>query len=388
MRKEHRMKKGIVLTVVLLVAAWFVGVANADVQSFVDRIKAANPVDRWMPSGTIQFTMSETETGQPGGNSYVMAGSVVFDADHLLFKRQYTIGQPTCEPTREGRILSLARDLELLIEPGGFMAYVPSLKRMSVHPNGMLTVDGFSLLREGVLTKRFLSPQFLATCDLRLVGNQLHVSDKGGQLWTITADAQGRLMTSSYDSGSAHREWQYNAYKQVAGRWVPGELTVRMTADGRERTSHWTLDFQSGEPASDEFVISPDSETIISTFATPGQNPARTVYATGNTKPRSRPTKLEIFNYAICAERMPFYETPCSPPNENGQCDYWGNFWYIRLGYTTCAGVPSPLLCIANYDIVLYRWPCISTPWNPEYPCGPDPYNMGTAYDWVCSWEE
>lgn len=261
--ERMQMQKTMAILVILVAAG--VAQGQGDVKGFVDKIAAANPQGRWMPRGTIAFTLTESTSGSDGENSYTIIGSVRFNKDHALFERYLTAGsfpwkpQPDTgtDPTKSG----ISEDVLISVAPGTMTIHIPSIEHMRIYDGDMARVESFNMISGGVLHRRTLDG--LIGGGSGVSGNRLTRHAPDGATLAITADPEGRLTEMSFEKGNHRRFNTYSRHVQVGDKWLPQDVTMMMASPGQTVVRSMTLEFEPDDPRDDELTISAPEGTSV-----------------------------------------------------------------------------------------------------------------------------
>lgn len=410
------MKKVTGLLVLLLGATVVQG--QGDVRTFVDRITAANPQDRWMPAGTIAFTLTESVSDADGDSLYTISGTIRFNKDHALFERHLTAGAFPWKPNPTHTYsdpceLEIPKDAMISVAPGEMKIYIPSARNMRIFNDDRGGVESFRMVTGGVLPKSVL--EGLPQSDTSVSGDMLIVNGADGRSLQITADPQGRITEMIVATQKGRLSHTYSHHLNVAGKWLPGEVVLVSKTPGKEVVTQLFLEFNNDKPTEDDFTIWPDEGSFIQTVDVKaigtdpkaGNSTAKEKPAGSNSSGSSlmagigRPEMVNFHddwpkwyyshNCDFQGTPYPNYQTVCCPLYacyENEPCGDWVIYWH----HHNCLLDPSHD-CYGTRLVIEDHWHCYChlewpVPGYCQYKCYPntDTYWAVIEYN-VCSTE-
>jgi len=342
----------------------------SDVQQFVDRIKAANPVDRWMPSGTISFTKTEAGTLDSGDQySYTMVGSLSFNEDCALWERTVTEGEMPIKPgslhtpkgDTESPPLFIPKDSVVAISPGAYKSYTPSQRHVTVFTHMEFRVEGFSVLIDGVLPTAILS--YAAQGNSAVFGRTLVVNLSKEATYRITVDDLDRVLEIVQQFGDKRKVFTTSEHVQVGGKWVARRVGVVCQLGGQQRASDYVLSFTEWAPSDSQLEL-PVGEATVETF---DRNMVSRLGA-GDPANTASAIKLDQRLCSTCIKTdypYPTIEVPCCGDIHNCASQDWRV--YLAHGHCVFTGYPWQE-CYSNPQCVERTWDCS---YQPEWPAPP-----------------
>ena len=154
------MRRLTMLATVLLMAASSVQ-ADLTVQEFVDRIKTANAIDKWIDSGTITCTKIVDEVKGGQSNSYQTQSTITLDGDYAICDvhwRGFPILPPPSDPERQEdwKEGTPAEHVVLYLAPNETIAYFPEFNNAFLQQFNTTRVQGISAYSGAVLSLQFV----------------------------------------------------------------------------------------------------------------------------------------------------------------------------------------------------------------------------------------
>ena len=241
--------------VTVLVLLGSVAAQGGEVEDFVARIKAANPVDRWMESGRLDFTAETDEQVGDTTARYETTGSLLFDAatKTALFECNRT-GDPVAGQERgeleEGT--TIAHHFLIGVTPDG--ATLKSVDGDAVQvfgPSWGISFDSVPLLRMGVLPERLLEE----AKRIEKIQDGLRVWGQKGTQRTISTDDDGRIVTMIVEWEGNIRRYDLRSYALIAGKAVPKELDFFSDSPKGQKFRRYRLSWSDQTPRADEMTV-------------------------------------------------------------------------------------------------------------------------------------
>lgn len=243
------MKKVMMLAMLLVAANVATNVATAtDVTAFIDQVKAVNPVDRWMPSGSIEYTIEQVRiptTEQP--TSVTTHGTLDYNADHARFERHRVSGAFTIPDSKDREKQRVPEDLIVYTSPGTKIISIPSIAMADAVTDKSDPVLQHEMIEEGVLTAEVVLRLDKAT---RIgSGNKFDYSD-GGTLKSIASfDDQGRMIERSVSGTGRTLQYVFSDHIRLSnGKYAPQSITTRRSDPKGEMVRIYNLQYAEGTP--------------------------------------------------------------------------------------------------------------------------------------------
>ena len=378
------MKKMVMMSAVLLAAA---NAAMAtDATAFLDKIKAANPVDRWMPSGSIEYTTQTVKTSSVGDVlDFTIQGTLDYNKDHARFERHRTDGAFPFDPVHRDDLHNarIPDDVILWISPNEISASFPS-DGITGRMTEKRAVDGYALLNAGVLTKSVLDSLDMTAAPANR--RTFRSVDPSPFAASVSFDDLGRLTEREASDSTRSVQYQFREHVKLDnGKWAPGHITVYRQSNGKESWNEYRLRFKPGSPT-DESLLSDrpkDAKDSQIGCAQPAANANKSAFSSPETAKLGR---WLSFKKCLCGSLYPTYTSYCCLSTESNCAAATADKYF---SHAHCGFSYWPNDACMSQDSVWIRtsWPCYWMYGTLNYKCGdPPPDQFFCHEDYTEEW--
>jgi hypothetical protein len=370
----------------LLVAASSIVSAqgSADVKAFVDRIKAVNPTDRWMESGTITCNKQVSQVRDGKTNSYATYSTLSFSNGYAVLDVQRD-GLPLGDLLEDATDLQkemmargkMVADTVTYIAPGQTIIYSPASANAWMSKWPVTNLDRYIDPSSGVLSSILLDRALADPLRSSVVGSALTAQFNNSISATITVDDKGRVSLASYRLKDMDWRASYSDHQKVGNIWLPTRVSVyRYTDANNTSTTDCSFTFDAKPPEASSLLCQLPPGTHLqgdwSSWFGGQRNYPRRIGA-DNTL-RIQATHSFCSSYPVTPYCTYLTNSSCCSTTCWGTMHYWVH--YHRCSY---GGEDCQCTC-TNYDGIIHTWAyCETIPITTiceglgfgSYPCQP-----------------